>query len=114
MPKTAYGISNSCSNRIITVTTNCIEVNYLNWEIHCFKYLLQPNEQAAAEKQLTIQPPTDVNAGKATQLRAAPIYIYKSEKNRKEKKKNLAVLAYSWLQWEDQILGKHRSQIAHN
>lgn len=43
-------------------------------------YLLQANEQAAAEKQLAIQPPTEFNAGKATQLRAAPIVKYNEGK----------------------------------
>jgi hypothetical protein len=36
-------------------------------------YLLQAKEQAAAEKQLAIQVPSVPSAGKATQLRAAPI-----------------------------------------
>lgn len=35
--------------------------------------LLKANEQAAAEKQLAIHVPIEVNAGNAIQLRAAPI-----------------------------------------
>jgi hypothetical protein len=44
-------------------------------------YLLQAKEQAAAEKQLTTHVPSEVNAGNAKQLNAAPIF------NNKEKKK---------------------------
>lgn len=36
-------------------------------------YLLKAKEQAAAEKQPVIQVPSVPNAGKATQLKSAPI-----------------------------------------
>ena len=52
--------------------------------------LLKAREQAAAEKQPVIQVPIEDKAGKATQLRAAPIvYMFKKKgksKSEKEKK----------------------------
>lgn len=38
-------------------------------------YLLKANEHAAAEKQPVIQVPNVPSAGKAIQLRAAPIFL---------------------------------------
>lgn len=44
----------------------------MHWQM-LFAYLLKAREQAAAEKQPVIQVPIEDRAGKATQLRAAPI-----------------------------------------
>lgn len=50
-------------------------------------YLLKANEHAAAEKQPAIHVPTVDKAGKARQLRAAPIVYLYVKKKEKEKKK---------------------------
>lgn len=51
-------------------------------------YLLKANEHAAAEKQPAIHVPTVDKAGKARQLRAAPIvYLYVKKRKKKKKRK---------------------------
>lgn len=47
-------------------------------------HLLNASEQAAAEKQLASHVPTELKAGKAIQLNAAPIEIIKKKKKKRK------------------------------
>lgn len=57
-------------------------------------YLLKAKEQAAAEKQPAIQDPNVPNAGKATQLKSAPMYFIFLTRSRKGKKKKIKKLGF--------------------